>query len=51
MNNQQGPLVQHMELCSVLVAAWVGGELRGEWVYEYVWLGALAVHVKLSQHC
>ena len=33
------------------VAAWVGGELRREWIYEYVWLGALAVHVKLSQHC
>ena len=33
------------------VAAWMGGELRGEWIYEYVWLGALAVLVKLSQHC
>ena len=26
MDNQQGPSVQHRELCSVLCAAWTGGE-------------------------
>ena len=25
-DNQEGPTVQHMELCSMLRAAWVGGE-------------------------
>ena len=24
MDNQQGPTVEHMELCSVFVAAWMG---------------------------
>ena len=41
-------------------AAWMGGELGGEWicisvcVYIYIylkWLSPLAVHLKLSQHC
>ena len=26
MDNQKGPSVQHRELCSVLYAAWMGGE-------------------------
>ena len=30
------------------VAAWMGGESGGEWIHVYVWLRALAVHVKLS---
>ena len=35
--------------CSV--AAWMGGELGGEWIRVYVWLSPSAVHLKLSQHC
>ena len=33
------------------VAAWIGGELGGEWIYVYIWLRPFAVHLKLSQHC
>ena len=33
------------------VAAWMGGELGGEWIHVYVWLSPFAVHLKLSQHC
>jgi len=33
------------------VAAWVGGELGGEWIHVYVWLSPFAAHLKLSQHC
>ena len=33
------------------VAAWMVGEFRGEWIYEYVCLSSCAVHLKLSQHC
>jgi len=32
--------------CSV--AAWVGGELGGEWIHVYAWLSPFAVHLK---HC
>ena len=32
------------------VAAWMGGELGGEWIHVYVWLGPFSVHLKLSQH-
>ena len=32
------------------VAAWMGGEFRGEWIHVYVWLNPSAVHLKLS-HC
>ena len=30
------------------VAAWIGGELGGEWIYVYIWLRPFAVHLKLS---
>ena len=33
------------------VAAWMGGEFRGQWKHVYVWLSPSAVHLKLSQHC
>ena len=32
------------------VAAWMEGELGGEWVHVYVWLSTFVVHLKLSQH-
>ena len=33
------------------VAAWMGGEFRGEWIHVNVWLSPFAVHLELSQHC
>ena len=33
------------------VAAWMGGEFRGEWRHVCVQLTLFAVHQKLSQHC
>ena len=32
------------------MAAWVGGEFGGEWVYVYVCLSPFAVHLKISQN-
>ena len=48
MDNQQGPIVEHMELYSNLLPAWMGRELGGEWIHVYVWLSSFAVHLKLS---
>ena len=31
------------------VAAWMGGEFGGEWIYVHVWLSPFDVHLKLSQ--
>ena len=28
------------------MAAWIGGELGGEWLHVYVWLSPFAVHLK-----
>ena len=50
MDDQQGPTEQHRELCSMLCAAWMGGEFGGEWILVYVWLSPI-VHLKLSQRC
>ena len=36
--DQQGPTVQHIELCKCYVAAWTGAEFGGEWIYVYIWL-------------
>ena len=33
------------------VAAWMGGELRGDWIHVYIWLSHFAVYLKLPQHC
>ena len=30
MDNQQGPTVQHMGLCSMLYGTWIGEEFGGE---------------------
>ena len=32
------------------VAAWMGGELGGEWIHVNVSLSSFPVHLKLSQH-
>ena len=36
------------ELCSMLLAAWMGGEFGREWIHVYVWLSRSAMHLKLS---
>ena len=51
MGNQQRPTVQRRELCSVYVAAWMGGEFGGEWGYAYVWLSPFTAHLEQSQYC
>ena len=33
MDNQQGPTIYHIELCSCYVAAWMGEDFEGEWVH------------------
>ena len=51
MNNQQGPTVQHKELCPTLCGSLDG---RGVWertIHAYVWLSPFTVHLKLPQHC
>ena len=52
MNNQQGPIVQHMELYSTwdvqcCVAVWMGGKFGGEWIHVYIWLSPFVVQLKL----
>ena len=32
-------------------AAWMGGEVGGEWIHVYVWLSPSVAHLKLPQHC
>ena len=33
------------------VAAWMEGDLGGERMHVYVWLGPFTLHLNLSQHC
>ena len=33
------------------MAAWMGEEFEGKWIYVYVWLSPIAIHLKQSQHC
>ena len=48
MDNQQGPTVQHRELCSVLCGSLDGGEFEGEWIQVCIWLSPFTVHLKLT---
>ena len=50
MDNQQGPtrIAQGTAQCEV--AAWMGGEFRGEWIQLRVWPSPFPVHLKLSKH-
>ena len=48
VDNQQGPTWNPAQC---YVAAWMGGEFRGEWIHVYVWLSPFTIHLKLSQHC
>ena len=46
--------IQHTELSSVLcddIEWWVGGRLKREGIYVYIWLIHVAVQKKLTQHC
>ena len=36
-------LLQHLELCSMLYAAWRGGKFGGEHIHVSIWLGPLLV--------
>ena len=47
MDSHQGPTV----LVQCHVAAWMGAESGGEWIYVYGRLSRSAAHLKLSQHC
>ena len=51
VDNQQGPCMQHMELCSMLRGSLDGRSVGGKWIYIYIWLSSFAVHLKLSSHC
>ena len=51
MGNQQGPAVQHMELCSVLRGSLDGRGVWREWIHVYGWLSPFVAHLELSQHC
>ena len=48
MDNQQGPPLEHRELCSVK-AAWMGGEFGREWIHGYVRL--MLCYAKSLQSC
>ena len=45
MDNQQGPIIYHMELYSMLCGSLDG---RGEWTHVYVWLSPFTVHLKTT---
>ena len=51
MDNQQGHIVQHIKLCSMLCGNLGGGGFGEEWIHVYIWLDLFAVRMKLSQHC
>ena len=33
------------------VAAWMGADFGGKWVYVYIWLSPFTVHLKFLQYC
>ena len=51
MDNQQGPTVQHRELCSMLCGSRAGRGTWGEWMHVCLWLSPFTVCLELSQHC
>ena len=48
--DNQGPTVQHMELCSILCGSLDGREFGGEWLHVYIWMSSFTVHLKLSHY-
>ena len=51
MDSQQGPTVQHMELCWMLCGSLDEAELGGEWIHVYVWLSPFPVHLLHCEVC
>ena len=51
MDNQQGPTVEHMELCSTLCGSLDGRGLWGKWIRVRVWLSPFKVHLRPAQCC
>ena len=53
VDNQQGPTVQHMDLCSVLCGSLDERGVGGGWIHVLIYAGLspFAVHLKLLQHC
>ena len=47
VDNQWNPIIQHMELSSVLCTILDGRGDGGEWIHVYVWLSPFTVHVSL----
>ena len=50
MDNQQDLLYNTWNSAQCFMAAWRGGQCRGEWIHVYVWLSPFTIHLKLSQH-
>ena len=51
MHNQQGPTVEHTELCPVLCGSRDGRGFRGERIPVHVGLSSFTAYLKLAQHC
>ena len=51
LGNQYGPTYSTENSAQCYVAAWMGGDLRGEWIHVSVWLSPFTVRLKLSQRC
>ena len=47
MDNQEGPTVEHRELCSVSCGSQDEAGVWERWIHVYVCLGPLVVHLKL----
>ena len=50
MDNQKGPTVQHMELCSTLCGSLDGRQFGREWMHVYILMSSFTVHLKLSHY-
>ena len=53
MDNRQDPTycVAQGTLFKCYMAAWMGGEIGGEWIQVYVWPCPFTIQLKLSNHC
>ena len=49
MDHQQGPTVQHRELCSVFRGSLGARGFGAEWIHAYVGLSLFTVHLQLPQ--
>ena len=48
MDSQQGPNIEHRELCTKVYGSWMGGEPGEEWMHVYacmhIWPSPFTVH-------